>query len=348
MSLGYAKEALFAEEGRPGEKRDSPCPTRLHSKMGEIFQAGQKRADINFMPPKRHSSPCIASYLSFNNNCKRAIPTHSLFIFRPMMPGDSAMIRTLHEHCLPVRYKERFFNNACRNVITRSSSQPEMPIFTQVAIHSCTTDIQKIFVLEEEGISCKLHCQDGLMVGAITAQMSSFRALPENECVRPSKPDLFPDAMYILTLCTLSDYRRQGIGCELLWRSIAVAQANASCGVVFLHVITQNEPAIKFYEKQGFELIVEIPNYYVIEEISYSCLLYAKYINGAQQGKLEEVETLENDAGEKEHSLYSTSWSTLRDIAASVWHMFTRWGKGEKKPPISDDPSRSHIYDYII
>ncbi len=54
---------------------------------------------------------------------------------------------------------------------------------------------------------------------------------------------------------------------------------------------------------------------------------------------------LENDAGEKEHSLCSTSWSTLRDIAASVQHMFTRWReKREKRPSISDNSSRSHMY----
>ncbi len=184
--------------------------------------------------------------------------------------------------------------------------------------------------------------------------MSSFRAMDGNEYLRPSKPDLFPDAMYILTICILSDYRRQVsliIWAISLWRlalslflsvvytpplhsnicqhvypaiertvkhspaptgywtrpSLAKYCGSPSQPVVWCCIFTchytkrtrwwsateivlliisaaasspyflnSSSSAIKFYEKQGFERIVEIPNYYVIEVKAKPCLLQSK------------------------------------------------------------------------
>lgn len=87
---------------------------------------------------------------------------------------------------------------------------------------------------------------------------------------------------YIMTLGTCNEYRNIGLGSILINKCIEYAENNnsCSCGIIYLHVIVTNIPAIKFYEKLHFIRITEIKNYYTIDNQYYNCYLYAKYING--------------------------------------------------------------------
>lgn len=51
------------------------------------------------------------------------------------------------------------------------------------------------------------------------------------------------------------------------------------CETAYLHVIIQNEAAIRFYEKLGFRRLREIANYYTINEEKHNCYLYAKFFD---------------------------------------------------------------------
>lgn len=53
------------------------------------------------------------------------------------------------------------------------------------------------------------------------------------------------------------------------------------CETAYLHVIIQNEAAIRFYEKLGFALLREIADYYTIDDQKHNCYLYAKFFNKA-------------------------------------------------------------------
>lgn len=57
------------------------------------------------------------------------------------------------------------------------------------------------------------------------------------------------------------------------------------CETVYLHVIIQNQAAIRFYEKLGFSRLREIANYYTINEEKYNCYLYAKFYDRASIAK---------------------------------------------------------------
>eukprot|EP00567_Pseudictyota_dubia_P008589 CAMPEP_0197445296 /NCGR_PEP_ID=MMETSP1175-20131217/10549_1 /TAXON_ID=1003142 /ORGANISM="Triceratium dubium, Strain CCMP147" /LENGTH=331 /DNA_ID=CAMNT_0042976231 /DNA_START=206 /DNA_END=1202 /DNA_ORIENTATION=+ len=67
---------------------------------------------------------------------------------------------------------------------------------------------------------------------------------------------------YIMTLGTISEYRKQGLGSALVEKCLHTAEKDTKCGVVYLHVITFNIAAINFYEKLGFYRVKEIKDYY--------------------------------------------------------------------------------------
>ncbi|EPS73274.1 hypothetical protein M569_01484 [Genlisea aurea] len=67
--------------------------------------------------------------------------------------------------------------------------------------------------------------------------------------------------VYIMTLGVLAPYRGLGIGSKLLNHVLHLCSSQ-NIGEVYLHVQTNNDDAIKFYTKFGFQVTDTIPNYY--------------------------------------------------------------------------------------
>merc|ERR1712062_582878 len=86
--------------------------------------------------------------------------------------------------------------------------------------------------------------------------------------------------MYIMTLGTISKYRHCGLATKLANICIQLAANIPSCGVIYLHVITGNNIAIRLYEKLGFQRIHIVNDYYQIKGQNYNAFLYAKFMNG--------------------------------------------------------------------
>lgn len=68
--------------------------------------------------------------------------------------------------------------------------------------------------------------------------------------------------LYIMTLGCLAPYRRLSIGTVMLQHVLKICDEDGNFDNVFLHVQVNNEGAIKFYEKFGFEIVEEKKNYY--------------------------------------------------------------------------------------
>ena len=66
----------------------------------------------------------------------------------------------------------------------------------------------------------------------------------------------------------------------LVSKCIEYAKTNKKCGAVYLHVITYNKVALKFYENNNFEYFKEIESFYYIDDTYYGAYLYVYYING--------------------------------------------------------------------
>ncbi|KAG6739324.1 N-alpha-acetyltransferase 50-like [Populus alba x Populus x berolinensis] len=93
----------------------------------------------------------------------------------------------------------------------------------------------------------KLAYYSDICVGAIACRLEK----KEGGAVR----------VYIMTLGVLAPYRRLGIGTKLLNHVLDLC-SKQNISEIYLHVQTNNEDALNFYKKFGFEITDTIQNYY--------------------------------------------------------------------------------------
>ncbi|KAL0297311.1 UNVERIFIED_CONTAM: N-alpha-acetyltransferase 50 [Sesamum radiatum] len=89
--------------------------------------------------------------------------------------------------------------------------------------------------------------------------------------------------VYIMTLGVLAPYRGLGVGSKLLNHVLDLCMKQ-NIGEVYLHVQTNNEDAIKFYKKFGFEITETIHNYYT-NITPPDCYVVTKFIAQPQTKK---------------------------------------------------------------
>ncbi|EFO17087.1 acetyltransferase [Loa loa] len=68
--------------------------------------------------------------------------------------------------------------------------------------------------------------------------------------------------LYIMTLGTLAPYRRLGIGTMLLEHVFTLCDKDPTIENIFLHVQINNESALDFYKRFGFEVVGVAEKYY--------------------------------------------------------------------------------------
>ena len=66
----------------------------------------------------------------------------------------------------------------------------------------------------------------------------------------------------------------------LVWEVIQYANQLPSCRAVYLHVIAYNRSAITFYQKNMFQCLRKLHNFYCIEGQYHDAYLYVYYVNG--------------------------------------------------------------------
>ncbi|XP_062019338.1 uncharacterized protein LOC133735907 [Rosa rugosa] len=89
--------------------------------------------------------------------------------------------------------------------------------------------------------------------------------------------------VYIMTLGVLAPYRGIGIGKKLLNHAFELC-AKQNISEIYLHVQTNNDDAISFYKKFGFEITETIQNYYT-NITPPDCYVLTKYITQPQTKK---------------------------------------------------------------
>jgi ribosomal protein S18 acetylase RimI-like enzyme len=179
------------------------------------------------------------------------------FRFRDLEKKDRARIQVLHEEWFPVVYQEEFYDQV---VLHRMPNTGE-PLFTCVA------------TIHDDPDDTVVACLVGASVDSHKLNSASRQLLITDET-------LHTKLFYIMTLGTATDYRHFGLGTALVQICIDEVQDDPQYGVLYLHVITVNESAIRFYERLGFWRVQEIPDYYTIDGQNYNCYLYAKYFHG--------------------------------------------------------------------
>eukprot|EP00123_Amoebidium_parasiticum_P002710 comp13989_c0_seq1/m.9809 comp13989_c0_seq1/g.9809 ORF comp13989_c0_seq1/g.9809 comp13989_c0_seq1/m.9809 type:complete len:227 (-) comp13989_c0_seq1:148-828(-) len=187
--------------------------------------------------------------------------------FRPLRPSDYDVVACLHTQWFPVRYNQQYFSD-----VTSVSDR----YFTLAA-----TDT------------------NGCIVGLLVAElMPESRWHPEDSDILGLSFELGDRwAAYLMTLGVSTTYRRQGLGSQLLalflshlegssihpdQPPISSDSASIKCQAIYLHVLSTNTPACRFYETHGFVAHRTHPHYYRLDGGRQDGLTYVKYINGGR------------------------------------------------------------------
>lgn len=103
---------------------------------------------------------------------------------------------------------------------------------------------------------------------------------------------------YILILGVKKGYRRSGVASLLLDNFLAqlTSEGSHECKAVYLHVLSSNESAVKFYEHRNFTFHRTLLNYYNINGARLDGFCYVLYINGGKP-PWSLLECLKNFAG---------------------------------------------------
>ncbi|KAL7297340.1 hypothetical protein TKK_0009732 [Trichogramma kaykai] len=123
----------------------------------------------------------------------------------------------------------------------------------------------------------------GVIIGLIVAEIKPYAKLnKEDRSVLCSSFGIDSLVGYILSLGVRRAYRRNGIASLLLeqLRAHVTAPERSSVKAVFLHVLSSNTPAIRFYQRCHFSLHSFLPYYYNIRGKSKDGFTYVLYVNG--------------------------------------------------------------------
>ncbi|XP_055700285.1 probable N-acetyltransferase san [Phlebotomus papatasi] len=112
----------------------------------------------------------------------------------------------------------------------------------------------------EAGELAKLAYYNDIVVGAVCCRVDTSENMRR---------------LYIMTLGCLYPYRRLGIGTVMVNHILKYVENDGNFDSIFLHVQVNNEGAIQFYKKFGFEIVetkdfyykrIEPPNAHVLQK----------------------------------------------------------------------------------
>jgi ribosomal protein S18 acetylase RimI-like enzyme len=85
---------------------------------------------------------------------------------------------------------------------------------------------------------------------------------------------------YIMTIGVVDECRRFGLGTKMIDHTIKILREQwPRCEVIYLHVVSYNEAALKFYERNRFIRHSKIINHYFIMEKDYDAIVLYKDLN---------------------------------------------------------------------
>lgn len=209
-----------------------------------------------------------------------ALPSGDCISFRPLHEGDRDQIQDLHEEWFPVRYKSEFYDELVRHRMVNSGEH----LFTCAAIYH-----EEDPFIKAENHECSrlvgamedVESDEDLIAGCIVGSFVMANRLNKDTMgLLVSDVMRFTKLFYIMTVGVITEFRHRELGSTLVKKVISVVEQDNDCGAIYLHVITHNSAAIRFYEKLGFFRVKEIKDYYKIEGKTYNCYLYARYFHG--------------------------------------------------------------------
>lgn len=135
-------------------------------------------------------------------------------------------------------------------------------------------------VVSGELISVGLFCDTKLVAMMVAELKTILHCNPED---RDIIADSGAHVVYMLSLAVAHPYRRLGLASRLLRHLLdTVVNCPPYPNAVFLHVLSTNSPAIKFYESHGFVHHTTLLDYYRLKSQYGDACTYVLYTNGSR------------------------------------------------------------------
>ncbi|KAH3864560.1 hypothetical protein DPMN_027579 [Dreissena polymorpha] len=123
------------------------------------------------------------------------------------------------------------------------------------------------------------------IIGLIVCEIKAKSKLnkEDSDILAPSFP-CSAQVAYILSLGVVVEFRKHGIGSLLLDSLLCylTSKERCNCKVAYLHVLSTNQTAIRFYERRNFSAHSYLPYYYSIQGKPRDGYSYVLYINGGK------------------------------------------------------------------
>lgn len=122
------------------------------------------------------------------------------------------------------------------------------------------------------------------IIGLMVAEIKDYFKLPKEDSeILAATFRRGTQIGYILSLGVAKDFRKNGIASFMLDNLIShftSADHRDSVRAVYLHVLTTNSQAVRFYENRGFKAHLFLPYYYNIKGKRKDGFTYVLYLNG--------------------------------------------------------------------
>ena len=175
--------------------------------------------------------------------------------WRTIEPRDRRRIQELHEEWFPVSYQQEFYDSLVHEKMPHTGE----PLFTCVAtLDKDQDDIERDKVGPNDTNGDNDDTEDTIVACVVGALVNANKLNSASRQLLISDVERHCRLFYIMTLGTVSNYRHAGIGTALVEKCIEQVMNDPCCGVLYLHVITLNHAAIRFYERLGFWRVQEI------------------------------------------------------------------------------------------
>ena len=188
--------------------------------------------------------------------------TGGVIRYRRLDPRDIGECETVHRALFPIKYEEAFYNAALGEsdgiitlcAVERDFGGDERMVGVVTARVVPRTDEEDTEVVAEF-----LRRKRGAW-GALRRWFTKALAKTQS---KGGGEVLETPYVYILTLGVLPSHRRKGLASELLDRIVDRAVTEHGCEVAYLHVITHDAGALRFYTRgNGYDVLTQHVDFY--------------------------------------------------------------------------------------
>ena len=212
------------------------------------------RLSQSYPPDYTENTAYLAEVHHILAETNATVDVEKVYFQRIHDPWQSRELRLLYKEWFPLTYPDDFFD--------------------QLPNDEIRTAILALYDLEYKGhkqtiiLASVLYEDDPLDLSlAVIPLLHQYR---KYECI------------HLMALGVINEVRNKGIGTLLIKRLLDSVKEQSNFKYIYLNVITYNESAIAFYEKNGFVKKQTKEKLYEIFDKTYDGITYCLYINGGQ------------------------------------------------------------------